>query len=230
MRNIVLIMLLMAAVACSKSEIETWTAKPRVWFTNADDTVVFSFYSQPEEVTEYTVEIPITMAGKIASEDREIAFKDLGSGNPESRYEVVSAKIPAGEVTGMLAVKVHKTDNLNTANDAIVFELLPSDVFELGLSEDYHHNMLVISNLLAKPTWWDDENCIYFLGYYSDEKLEIVYTVFGSDEFFAKLGRGEGSWYDDDVTIAIYKLNQYCKENNCTYLSGEPITFDYLTE
>ena len=63
MRNILfIIVLILAMVACSKSEIDTWEAKPRVWFTEASDTLLFSFYSQPEEVKEYVLEIPISMA------------------------------------------------------------------------------------------------------------------------------------------------------------------------
>ena len=46
------IALLLGIMACAESEIETWKAKPRVWFTKANDTIIFSFYSQPAEITE----------------------------------------------------------------------------------------------------------------------------------------------------------------------------------
>lgn len=147
---------LLIMTACSKSEIDTWDARPRVWFTNSNDTTLFSFYTQPEGTTESVVEVPISMAGRVADEDRTVTVKDLGSSpfNPGSRYEIVSAVIPAGEVTGTLQVKVYKTENLEEASDTLNFEIYGSEVFEVGLS-DYLHHAIIISSSLAKPSWWD---------------------------------------------------------------------------
>ena len=216
---------LLIMTACSKSEIDTWDARPRVWFTNSNDTTLFSFYTQPEGTTESVVEVPISMAGRVADEDRTVTVKDLGSSpfNPGSRYEIVSAVIPAGEVTGMLQVKVYKTENLEEANDTLNFEICGSEVFEVGLS-DYLHHAIIISSSLAKPSWWDstaDRN----VGYYSEKKLEIIYTVLGSDEIFSSAS----SWSSDDVQVAIYQLNQYCKKNNIKYHPDDEdvITFDF---
>jgi hypothetical protein len=211
--------------ACSKSEIDTWDARPRVWFTNSNDTTLFSFYTQPEGTTESVVEVPISMAGRVADEDRTVTVKDLGSSpfNPGSRYEIVSAVIPAGEVTGTLQVKVYKTENLEEASDTLNFEIYGSEVFEVGLS-DYLHHAIIISSSLAKPSWWDSTADRY-VGYYSEKKLEIIYTVLGSDEIFSSAS----SWWSDDVQIAIYQLNQYCKKNNIKYHPDDEdvITFDF---
>ena len=216
---------LLIMTACSKSEIDTWDARPRVWFTNSNDTTLFSFYTQPEGTTESVVEVPISMAGRVADEDRTVTVKDLGSSpfNPGSRYEIVSAVIPAGEVTGTLQVKVYKTENLEEASDTLNFEIYGSEVFEVGLS-DYLHHAIIISSSLAKPSWWDSTADRY-VGYYSETKLEIIYTVLGSDEIFSSAS----SWWSDDVQIAIYQLNQYCKKNNIKYHPDDEdvITFDF---
>ena len=197
----------------------------RVWFTNSNDTTLFSFYTQPEGTTESVVEVPISMAGRVADEDRTVTVKDLGSSpfNPGSRYEIVSAVIPAGEVTGTLQVKVYKTENLEEASDTLNFEIYGSEVFEVGLS-DYLHHAIIISSSLAKPSWWDSTADRY-VGYYSEKKLEIIYTVLGSDEIFSSAS----SWWSDDVQIAIYQLNQYCKKNNIKYHPDDEdvITFDF---
>ena len=159
---------LLIMTACSKSEIDTWDARPRVWFTNSNDTTLFSFYTQPEGTTESVVEVPISMAGRVADEDG-------------------------------------------------------SEVFEVGLS-DYLHHAIIISSSLAKPSWWDSTADRY-VGYYSEKKLEIIYTVLGSDEIFSSAS----SWWSDDVQIAIYQLNQYCKKNNIKYHPDDEdvITFDF---
>ena len=227
MKNILYftIVFLLIMTACSKSEIDTWDARPRVWFTNSNDTTLFSFYTQPEGTTESVVEVPISMAGRVADEDRTVTVKDLGSSpfNPGSRYEIVSAVIPAGEVTGTLQVKVYKTENLEEASDTLNFEIYGSEVFEVGLS-DYLHHAIIISSSLAKPSWWDSTADRY-VGYYSEKKLEIIYTVLGSDEIFSSAS----SWWSDDVQIAIYQLNQYCKKNNIKYHPDDEdvITFDF---
>lgn len=232
MRNILfIIVLILVMVACSKSEIDTWEVKPRVWFTEASDTLLFSFYSQPEEVKEYVLEIPISMAGMVSeTEERTVTVKNLGGSpfNPGSEYEIISATIPAGDVIGVLRVKVQKTENLNMANDTIGFEICASEVFELGLTEDYWRNAIIISNLLSKPAWWDS-GAERVLGYYSDKKMEVIYVVDGAYELF---NSGDYGWYDDNVSVMIYKLNRYCKDHNIKYHPDDEnvITFDFWSE
>ena len=158
---------LLIMTACSKSEIDTWDARPRVWFTNSNDTTLFSFYTQPEGTTESVVEVPISMAGRVADEDRTVTVKDLGSSpfNPGSRYEIVSAVIPAGEVTGMLQVKVYKTENLEEANDTLNFEICGSSVYQqtlnLTISEKQELRRLLEENYLP-------ENRVYRYNFFYD--------------------------------------------------------------
>ena len=214
MKDIGFIIIMMFLIgACSKSEIETWDAKPRAWFYMADDTTLLLFSSMPEETSESIVKIPITMAGKVADVDRNVLVKDLGgsSFNPGSKYEIISAIIPAGKKKGEMQVKVYKTENLNTANDTLSFEIVSSDEFEAGL-EDYLHNAIIVSNSWFKPSWWNWE-AESRLGYYSEKKLEIIYTVLGSEEVFDS---GYG-WRSDEVSVAVYKLNRYCIDNNVKY-------------
>ncbi|AZS29565.1 DUF4843 domain-containing protein [Butyricimonas faecalis] len=214
------IALLLGIMACAESEIETWKAKPRVWFTKANDTIIFSFYSQPAEITEYTVEIPISMAGPLSDKDRVVKVEDLGNADPESKYEFI-AMIPAGEKTGVLQVTVQKTGNLSVKEDTLGFKICVSDDFEEGL-EEYLNNTLVISSKLARPSWWNESS----LGYYSNKKMEIIYAVPG---VFELLNSDGYLWWDAEIQVAIYKLNKYCRENNIKYNPSDEnvITFAY---
>lgn len=213
-----IITIILVVMACSKSEIETWDAKPRANFYMADDTVLFLFNTQPEGTTEGIVKLSITMAGKLADVDRHVAIKDLGGSpfNPGSKYEIISAIIPAGKKKGEVQVKVYKTENLDVANDTLSFEVVASEEFETG-QPDYLHNSIIISNLWTQPLWWDS-SAEARLGYYSKKKLEIIYTVLGSEEVFEDV---ENWWGDDDVSVAVYKLNRYCIDNNVKY---NPVT------
>ncbi len=207
-----IIVSLLLLAACSKSEIETWDSTPCVWFDSASkDTVIFSFYSLPETVTEYIQEFPITIAGEVSDIDRQVGVKILGTHNPESRYEIVSATIPAGKVDGTVQVKVYKTDNLKTAHDTLGIEIIASADFEVGL-ENYTRRAMVVSNFIARPVWWDMMMEMFVLGSYSDRKLKVIYEVLGSDEYFH-----EGAFtvmYKEDAAEIIYRLNKYCKDNN----------------
>lgn len=219
------VLLLLGAAACSKSEIDTWSVKPRVWFTGANDTTVFSFYSLPEGTEEHTVEIAISMAGAMENVERVVKVEDLGSRNEMSRYEI-SAVIPANQTAGVLRVTVHKTENLGNAPDTIGFRICPSENFEVGLEENLQ-NALVISNKLAKPSWWNreaDRN----LGYYSDKKMWAIMQVEGA---FETLDAGGYRWSDDEISVLIYKLNKFCKDNNVKYNEDDEnvIEFDFWT-
>ena len=220
------VLLLLGAAACSKSEIDTWSVKPRVWFTGANDTTIFSFYSLPEGTEEHTVEIAISMAGAMENVERVVKVEDLGSRNEMSRYEI-SAVIPANQTAGVLRVTVHKTENLGNAPDTIGFRICPSEDFEVGLEENLQ-NALVISNKLTKPSWWNRE-AEYNLGYYSDKKMWVIMQVEGA---FETLDAGGYRWGDDDIQVLIYKLNRYCKDNNVKYREEDEqvIEFDFWTE
>lgn len=219
----------LAAAACSKSEIATWDAKPRVWFSTANDTTLFVFSSQPEGTTESVVPLKIEIAGKLADTDRSVQVKDLGGSQftQGTRYEIVSAIIPAGKTRGEVLVKLYKTENLETANDTLTFQIVPSEGFEVGLSDDDLRNVIIVADTWFQPAWWDS-SAEGWLGYYSEKKLEIIYTVLGSEELFT---RGL-SWTSEEVSVAIYKLNRYCIENNIKYHpdDDEVIQFDTNTK
>ena len=220
------VVLLVGAAACSKSEIPTWSEKPRVWFTEANDTTVFSFYSQPEGVEKYMVEIGISMAGGRADVERVVKVEDLGCTNDTSRYEI-SAVIPANQSSGVLRVTVYKTENLENTPDTIGFRICPSEDFEVGLNGSLE-NALVISNKLSKPDWWD-KSAERYLGYYSDKKMSIIMQF---EDAFDVLNGGGYKWYDDEISVLIYKLNKYCKDNNIKYNEDDEnvIEFDFNTK
>lgn len=217
------------AAACSKSEIPVWDAMPRVWFTNANDTTVFSFQSQPEDIDKYTVEIPISTAGSPSDVDRTVNVEDLGCTNDTSRYEIV-AVIPAKQNAGVLRVTVYKTANLENAADTVGFRILPSEDFETGLN-GYLENALVFTSMLSKPDWWDSDAERY-IGYYSDKKMQIIMQYEGALDTFEKVASGEYSWSAGEVGVMIYKLNKYCRTNNIKYNESDEdvIQFDFWTD
>lgn len=233
MKHLFLIFLLGTLAACSTDEVDTWNAKPCVWFSEASDTLVFSFYSQADDVEEYVLELPITMAGAISDADRTVAVLDKGSLHSGTEYEIVSATIPAGEVEGVLRVNVQRTGNLETEPDTITFELASSEAFELGLTAEYWTNSIVVSSLLAQPAWWNSD-AESSLGYYSDLKMQVVYQVDGACDLFEQIGAGAVSWYDDEVEVMVYRLNRYCVDNDIRYdygsSIGEIVVFDFWSE
>lgn len=227
MRHILFLTGILFLTACSKSGINTWEAKPRAWFTRANDTTLFSFYSQPADINEYTIELPVSVAGIITETEREFTIRDLGGSkyNPGSIYEIVSAKLPERQGAGTVRIRIQKTDNLNRANDTLTFEICASQAFELGLTQEYWKTSVIISNILSKPSWWNGMAERY-IGYYSDKKMEIIYTVNGAYELFSSKNN---HWNADETAVMIYKLNRYCIDNQIKYNPEDKsvIVFDF---
>ena len=52
------------------------------------------------------------------------------------------------------------------------------------------------------------------------------------EDAFDVLNGGGYKWYDDEISVLIYKLKKYCKDNNIKYNEDDEnvIEFDYNTK
>lgn len=223
-------------VGC-KDEIEPWSAKSLVWFT--DTTYVnYTFAVAAEGTTEAVVQLPVTYAGKLSTTDRTINVECCGAPrNSLTRYQIETSTVGADQTSGTVNIRVFKTSNLDNERDTIRFRLTSSEDFDTGFASNLEKTIIVYNRLVC-PDWWG-KRIAYYLGYYSEEKYQIIYTVCGSLNPFTVAG-DEMFEYDDyyneyviiyaqqyRINYIIYKLNQYCEDNNLTYSDGTPITFDY---
>lgn len=201
--------------ACEKQQLDTWNDKGRVWFSNKKEVATFKKFSS--NINEIIHEIPITLAGKIESYNREINIvvsKDKR--NPQTRYEIQTpVVIESGASSALLKVKIFKTDNISQVADTVDFEIKSSNYFDEGLSENLNCK-LVITNKYSKPWWWYDYAC----GVYTESKHEVLFAVFGNDNDI----RGSSSessiywgWYSADALYNLFLLNKYCQDNGLSF-------------
>ena len=213
-RNIWLGIMAFWAVACSTDKLDTWEEKGRVWFTSAD-MVVASFKSQPGD--EIIAEIPLSMAGRVEKSDRVVNVEVVkDKRNPTTRYEILSpVVIKADSTTGVLKVKVYKTDNLAEKADTLNLALRGSSDLEVGYS-DYSECTLLLTNRYTRPWWWYD----YALGTYTQDKHDYLFIILGSDDDL----RGEEAdenfrrnWTKATALYNLYLLNKYCEDHNLSF-------------
>lgn len=164
-------------VACSESEVDTWTAKSSVWFTtNLDETVSFGLF--PDSAS-YVLRIPVTMAGPTASHDRAINATIIGHAINGAQAEVLSESvIPADSTKGYVALRIYNSDALDQGVDTIGLVIGESADLEIGLPE-YLQKKVVVSRHLMEPDWWNASSK-YPMGRFTEKKLLIVYQVLGS--------------------------------------------------
>lgn len=216
----------MAAVAgltaCSTDEIDKWTDKGYVWFT--EENVDFSFRLFPEvgEGDTYLVPVPITVASTVADRDRVVEVEVVREpSDSRTHYEIQRPVLfRAGHIVDTMYVKVENGAHLYKVSDTITFKALASADFDIGIPEKTTTN-LCLYNGYPKPEWWDDSyGCNTYMGKFSQLKMEVFIAVMGDMED-PTLGEG---WYSNNaVTMTQYKLNEYVTKNNIRYPDDDPL-------
>lgn len=198
----------MLAVACSQSEVDTWTEKSSVWFTtNLDETVSFGLFP---DSTSYDLRIPVTMAGRTASTSRAINAMITSHTINGAQAEVLAGMtmVPADSTNGCVVIRIYNTDALDQGTDTISLTIGESTDLEVGLPGNLQKN-IVVSRHLMKPSWWNALSK-YPMGRFTEKKLLIVYHVLGSidnpftDIFFM-------------ANVNYYRLKHYLEVNGPFY-------------
>ncbi len=214
--------------SCSSDEIDAWQAKGYVWFPQ--EYVNFTFKEHPEVNSgeTYLVPIPFRVASTVSDKDRLVEV-DIVRQPEDSRttYELQKpVKFRANHIVDTMYVKVTNSDHLATIHDTISFEVKPSIDFEPGL-QDNVKTSLCLFNGFAKPSWWD-ANTDYYMGLFSQLKMEVYYIVTGSDE----TPLDEDGYGGNKFKFIKYQLTEYVTKNNLHYPAddenapGQPVTFN----
>lgn len=215
--------LMLVQTGCSTDEIDPWdSSEGYVWFT--EENVDFSFRAHPEigEDSSYLVPVPITVAASVSDRDRavEVAIEKEPS-DSRTKYEVQQPVLfRAGHITDTMFVKVYNGAHLYKTHDTITFKMMPSADFKVGL-QDKATTHLCLFNGLPRPDWWkaDDFTPNWILGQFTQLKMEIYIIVTGGTDD-PTMG---GSWWSNNaVTMTVYKLNEYVRNNNIRYPDDDP--------
>lgn len=198
-RNISLVGIILSCLACSESEIETYSGEDSIYFTypvygnsafeqtvisKAFDSLEVSFaYEAPENV-EFLHKIPVAVQGQVADYNRvyRVGVTNNSTAQEGVHYELKKEQVfEAGQNLDSLEITLLRTPDMKTDTITLTVELIPNDDF-LVLMKDRELNAITgehmdvtkfnlhITDILNTPGGW----YAYFLGTFSVKKLFLM--------------------------------------------------------
>ncbi len=177
--------LLLFIFSCKKDEIMLYNDNSYIQFTrDYADSSVFSFLALPDQ-NEARVPFAIELLGKPENRDRQykISVFDELTNAPQANYSLPETfTLKANQTVDTAWITVRKTPEIAVKPVKLTLRIEDTPDFKIGQT-DYSVNIVYISNVIARPDWWDDTVEGRFLGDYSDKKYELFIQVTGVSDF-----------------------------------------------
>lgn len=159
---------LLLASACGNEQIMTYDAQyDAVRFTGISDSdpdysayssndncafYNYSFIDTPS-ADYYDFEIPVYLVGKAANRERKVncTIDAEKTSAPKDSYEVLTASVPAGEVTGAIKIRIYNAEELSESAYTVRLHLTDSEELRTGPS-NYLNGELSWHNSIPLPT------------------------------------------------------------------------------
>lgn len=155
---------------------------PEEW-TLETDSLLFSFVTSPETVTEQTMNVTLYVMGLTTDYDRTANVEVVTDQTTASSdlYEVpAKVTIPAGENQGSCPVVLKRSALLQNTTVRLYIRVAASEDFAVGNIEQ-SHLLLKWNDILSEPTNWNELK--EFFGTYSDAKYRFMLSYAGVSEF-----------------------------------------------
>jgi hypothetical protein len=173
--------LMVLVLSCKKDNIDTYGSGAYIQFVRSfSDSSLFSFLGLPDE-DEATVPIPVQIAGVPSDKDRTYKISVMSpqtTANTDNYIIPASFTLRANKVVDTGWITVKKTPDISVKPVKLVLKMEKTNDFEVGQT-DHSVFILYISNIVARPDWWDGNVEGRFLGSYSDKKLLLFIEVTG---------------------------------------------------
>lgn len=182
--------------ACKKSEPTSFSASPQIYFYDAEtntgkvrDSVMISFARLGNDVKETTVNVPLEFIGTVSTSDRPfriVVSKEKTTAVEGKHFALLpeTYKVIKGASKAVLPIKIMSTSDLDNKTVQVVLKLEKNENFDTNFqfvnsdlnTMDLSSYRILISNMLLKPSWWDDYIETY-LGTFSRKKVEVIFDV-----------------------------------------------------
>jgi hypothetical protein len=178
------VMALLTAAACKKDNIKLYSGASYIQFSKSyTDSSLFSFLALPDK-DEAQTPMPVELVGRPENKDRTYKIevvKELTSAT-EANYSVPATfTLKAGHIADTAWITVKKTPDLAVKPVRLVLKIAATD--DLGIGQaDYAISIIYLSNVIAKPDWWDEDVTDEYLGDYSDKKYKLFIQVTGMSD------------------------------------------------
>jgi hypothetical protein len=182
-----LMLALVTAAACKKDNILLYNGDSYIQFSKSYvDSSLFSFLALPDKDQALTP-MPVELVGMPMNKDRtyKIAVvKELTSASAANYSVPDSFTLKAGHIIDTAWITVKKTPDIAVKPVRLVLQIASSNDLKAGQAE-YAVSILYISNVIAKPDWWDQDVTDNYLGDYSDKKYKLFIQVTGLSDLNA---------------------------------------------
>jgi hypothetical protein len=158
---------LLALTACEPDAPLLFEAPNAIYFNAAADSMFYTFAKYPNKIID-TVKVPVSVLGKPAAQDREIALVPLSGADANAvegtHYKLLPPyKIPANSTTALIPVVVYRTPDMENEAATLRLELKENAHFELGFTAKSSIKIKV--GYLQKPPTWGDYTGLPWAGY-----------------------------------------------------------------
>ena len=179
--DLFLFMALAAALSCKKDAIDTYNGNDYIQFKkNYTDSSLFSFLALPN-ANEAVTPIAVELAGKPEKRERtyKVTVDKALSTATEAHFALPgSFTLKPNSIIDTFWITVKKSPDLLVKPVRLVLRIESTDDLKQGQVE-YSVAILNISNVVAKPDWWNSTVENNFLGDYSDKKFKLFIEVTG---------------------------------------------------
>ncbi|MBO9633941.1 MAG: DUF4843 domain-containing protein [Chitinophagaceae bacterium] len=184
-RNTITIVALLALMqSCSKDEIIRYDSGDYIQFNKSyKDSSMFSFLALPDD-DEAKTPLVVELVGKPSDKDRQykITVANELTTATTAHYSLPSTfTLRANRTSDTAWVTVKKLPDLSVRPVRLVLKIESTDELKYG-QVDYCVSILNISNVIARPDWWNQTVEWYYLGEYSDKKYSLFIQVTGLSE------------------------------------------------
>ena len=226
MKKILLFILAACLFAgCKTDEIDLFGEERYICFETIDNEYSISYTLGGMD--EGYVDIPVTYCGRFYEDDREYALEVIKKEGTEEKpvinaEEGIEFELPEKMVFrasenkyhDVLRLKIKSSPRMDEEVLNICLRLVSNDNFLAQLRNSLEMNVLV-TNIITKPSWWNEEVVDAYLGEYSDVKYKLfMENIYDGD--YGKLTAGEKHQY-----AVLFK--NYLQENP-HYDNGKLIT------
>lgn len=191
---------LLWSTGCKKENISAeGTYQDAVYFAHSSydqniDSLSFSFISLPDSVKLDTVWLPVRIAGKTTSRDRQITLTVVDTATTATagtHYKLLDYHLPKDSFNTNLGIVLYRTADLQDTVVQLTVQLQPNSDFPVQVKDTTSANgRLVTDNVyrirfsdqLIKPTNWDSF-LVYLFGTYSKVKYRFIIEATGRTDF-----------------------------------------------
>lgn len=180
--------------ACKKQGLTYYSGNSNIYFTtnfaNTIDTGLVSFGYAPPEVKDSVVKIPVSVMGPVSAVDRtyKVLIEEGSTAKSGTHYDAVQGTytIRAGRNVDTLALRLHRTADMQTASVSLILTLQPNENFQTAMQTritntntgafiSYITYRLIVNDILTRPKSWLD----FYEGAFSRKKITMMALVLG---------------------------------------------------